>query len=504
MASSIRRGLERECLRVTPKGDIADTLHSKAIGSALTHPYITTDYSEALLEFITPTLQDPQELLDFLQELHLFTLKNIGDEILWNNSMPCLLRKDSEIPIAYYGTSNIGKMKTIYRKGLFHRYGSSMQTISGVHFNFSLSDECFEKLRQKDSFQGGFQDYKSKKYMTAIRNIHKYSWLIPYMMGSSPSICRSFLHKTSKKYNLIKFDERGTLSYQGATSLRLSHLGYTNAEQFHINISYNSLESYIRDLRQIIHSKSKDWEKIGIIENNEYKQLNDNILQLENEYYSGVRPKRKTLSGESPTNALAERGVEYIEIRSLDVNPFSLIGINLDQILFLDVFLLFCLLSDAEKFDLEATNEYRKNQELVARHGRTPDIVLFRSGEKVALLDWGKELFQDLFKIAHALDGTYDYSKAISTFEKGLTDPNLLYSAKLECDMQDNNETFFQHTLRRSAEISDLLRSKPLPTEKDAHLAQVTRQSLKRQEEIEKSDDLEFKDFLAHYFQQNI
>ena len=503
LSSSILRGVERECLRITPEGEIADTAHSKAIGSALTHPYITTDYSEALLEFITPTFQDPKELLNFLKCLHLFTLKHIGNEIFWNNSMPCFLRKEIEIPIAYYGTSNIGRMKTIYRKGLFHRYGPSMQAISGIHFNFSLSDEFFKKLQERESFQGELKQYKSQKYMAAIRNVHKYSWLIPYMMGSSPAISHSFLHK-APHYDLIKFDNKGTLSYKGATSLRMSDLGYTNAGQSHINISYNSLNSYIRDLRKAILYKSQDWEKIGIREGNEYKQLNDHILQLENEYYSGVRPKRKTSSGESPTNALSSRGVEYIELRSLDVNTFSPLGIDLEQILFLDVFLIFCLLNDAEKFDLQTTKEYRKNQELVARHGRTAKIVLFRSGEQVPLLDWGKELFEDLFKIAQLLDGTYEYSKSIKFFEECLAHPHLLSSAKLEYDMRQKNETFLEHVLGRSTEIIHQLRSERLPRHREAHLDEVARQSLKRQESIEKSDHLAFENFLAQYFQQNL
>ena len=501
LSSAIRRGIERECLRVSPNGEIAMTPHPRALGSSLTHPHITTDYSEALLEFVTPVFQDPQKLLEFLKDLHVFTLKHIGREIFWNNSMPCLLKKDTNIPIAYYGKSNIGKMKTTYRKGLYYRYGSAMQVISGIHFNFSLTDECFEKLSKKDRFQGELQDYKSQKYMAAIRNLHKYSWLVPYILGSSPTICQSFLCKAPKIHDLTTFDQQGTLSYAGATSLRLSDIGYTNKGQSQVNLCYNSLKNYIEGLRHAVITSDPNWEKIGIKDGNQYKQLNSNILQLENEYYSGVRPKRRTLSGERPLNALASRGIEYIELRSMDVNSFSPIGIELEQILFLDVFLLYCILAQDEKHDRQTTKEYRKNQEMAARHGRKKGITLFRSGTRILLLDWAKELFEHLLEIAELLNGQYQYAKVINNFQNALFRPNLLYSAKLENEMREKNETFFHNMLNRSKDSTNYLQSQTLCRNQEKHLTNISKQSLQDQKEIEKSDHLPFDSFLAKYFQ---
>ena len=241
----INRGIEREALRVTPDGRISKKKHPEKLGSALTHPFITTDYSEALLEFVTPVFNDPKKLLDFLRQIHIFTLKNIGEEILWNNSMPCFFKEGDEIPIADYGKSNVGKMKSIYREGLKHRYGDVMQSISGIHFNISLSDHFFSKLRKIKKNKNSLQEFRSMEYMKSIRNIHKHSWMIPYFFGSSPAICKSFITKHPVENDLINFDEKGTLTFEGATTLRLSDLGYTNSEQDEITICYNSIHSYV-------------------------------------------------------------------------------------------------------------------------------------------------------------------------------------------------------------------------------------------------------------------
>ena len=491
-------------MRVSPNGEIAQTSHPSSLGSSLTHPYITTDYSEALLEFVTPVFQDPQELLNFLTDLHLFTLKHIGNELLWNNSMPCLLREDRPIPIAYYGTSNIGKMKRVYRTGLFYRYNEAMQAISGVHFNFSLTDECFKNLLTIDGLNSEeLQNYKSKRYMSTIRNLHKHSWFLPYVLGASPALCQSFLRKISPNHQLIKLVSRETLSLEGATSLRLSNLGYTNALQERVNISYNSLKNYIDQLHKTTTSPDAQWEQIGIKENGKYKQLNNNILQIENEYYSGVRPKRKPLPGESPLCALNRGGIEYIELRSLDINSFSPIGIDLEQILLLDVFLLYCFFTKDEQLDLEMTRKYRKNQELVACHGRKKGIGLFRPGADIDLVEWAKELFDELLRIAYCLDGHYQYSQVVKKFQKSALEAALLYSAKIEVEMRDKNETFFHNMLNKSEGIAVHLRSLRLAEDRLQHLTSISIKSLQAQKAIEESDQLSFHDFLTQYFKKN-
>ena len=133
-----RKGVEKESLRVLASGKLAHTSHPRALGSALTHEHITTDYSEALIELVTPAFTHSWELLQYLLDLHQFVYRHLGEELLWATSMPCAIQQDEDIPLAQYGRSHIGRMKTVYRNGLGLRYGRMMQAISGVHFNYSF------------------------------------------------------------------------------------------------------------------------------------------------------------------------------------------------------------------------------------------------------------------------------------------------------------------------------------------------------------------------------
>jgi len=502
----MRRGVEREALRVSPEGRISQKKHPESLGSALTHPSITTDYSEALLEFVTPVFQDPKKLLNFLEQVHIFTLQNMGDEILWNNSMPCFFKKEDEIPIAQYGDSNVGKMKTIYRHGLKNRYGDVMQTISGIHFNFSLSDHFFSKWRKIEESPLTLQKFRSEKYMNCIRNIHKHSWLIPLFFGSSPAICKSFLSKAPKAYDLQEFDKVGTLTFDGATSMRLSDLGYTNSEQDNIFVCYNDIETYVSGLRRAITQENELFKKIGIKDENGFKQLNTYTLQLENEYYAEVRPKRRIHTGESPTNALLDRGVEYIELRSVDVNTFSPVGLELDQVLFLDVFLTFCMMTEAPVQPTELCQKYRSNLELMAKHGRKKDLTLHNGDNEEKPKEWGKRIFEQLYLIADKLDqekGSSLYNDVIKKYENQFEHQDQLTSSKQLNQMEENEETFYRNTLNRSLEFSKQLKEKKLDSHVLSEFNSQIKESILRQKQIEDSDTISFEEYLKNYFQQN-
>lgn len=179
------RGVERECLRVTPDGRVSHAGHPLALGSALTHNYITTDYSEALLEFVTPPLNTNWETLQFLVDIHQFTVAHVGDELLWPLSMPCRLRNDDDIPLARYGSSNIGMMKTIYRRGLGYRYGRYMQAISGIHYNYSPPDEFWPLYQQLEEVAGDPVAFRSAAFLGAVRNVRRLDWLVLYLFGAS-------------------------------------------------------------------------------------------------------------------------------------------------------------------------------------------------------------------------------------------------------------------------------------------------------------------------------
>ena len=258
--TGIRHGIERETLRINPDGALAQSPHQYALGSALTHEFITTDFSESLLEFITPPEMSVKKTIGQLNDVHKFTVSNIGDERLWPLSMPCFIEGQDAIPIANFGSSNVGKMKTLYREGLKNRYGSTMQAISGVHFNFSLPDEFWQQWLSKTSEEKSNKDTISAAYFALIRNYRRFCWLIPYLYGASPAICGSFI---KGKETELPFEKLGTGTYYlpYATSLRMSDLGYTNSAQSGLNICYNQIDSYIKSLRAAISQPSSAFQK---------------------------------------------------------------------------------------------------------------------------------------------------------------------------------------------------------------------------------------------------
>ena len=388
-------GLEKESLRVSPAGGISQRPHPRVFGSPLTHPYLTTDYSEALLEIITPPLSSPTAALGFLRDAHKFVYQGLEDEILWATSMPCVLADLDSIPIAEYGPSNAGVMKTVYRRGLGHRYGKVMQVIAGAHFNYSVPTDLWPALQALDGDRGALRAYTDTGYFGLIRNLLRWGWLVPYLFGASPAVCKSFLG--GKPTRLLEFDE--TTYYEPfATSLRMGDIGYQNSKELGAGVKadYGSLEDYVGSLTRAIESPSPQYQRIGVKVNGRYEQLNANILQIENEYYSSVRPKQVPVGNEKPTLALRRRGVRYVELRSPDVNAFEPLGISEPQARFLEALMVFCLIAESPVINLHERQEIDRNLGGVAHRGRDPGLYLQRNGLEVKLRDWGRDLDEDL------------------------------------------------------------------------------------------------------------
>jgi glutamate--cysteine ligase len=500
--TGIRHGIERETLRVKPDGALAQTEHPKALGSALTHPWITTDFSESLLEFITPVSDSVDNTLAQLSDIHRFTSKNIADEQFWPGSMPCFIDDQMQIPFARYGNSNVGRMKTLYRKGLHNRYGSMMQAISGVHFNFSFPEQFWQQYQQVIGQPGELQGFISEQYLSLIRNYKRYVWLIVYLFGASPAMCKSFLEGRNSRYSFQQLGQ-GSVYLPFATSLRMSDLGYTNSAQSSLNVTYNSLQEYIAGLHAAISMPSEEYKNIGINVNGEYQQLNANVLQIENEFYSTIRPKRTTESGERPTCALAKRGVEYIEVRALDVNPFSPIGITAEQMYFLDVFLLFCLLQDSPQLTADQQTVTEQNLKKVVTEGRRNNLEIMQNGQPRLMLDWAEELFADMMPVAQYLDSANaanHYTAALKQFYMGLLDPAQTFSGKLLNQLlatQQDNGSFM---LQLSARYRQQLSQEPYQFYSEQQFTTAAAQSLLRQQQLEQQDTLSFEDYIAQYF----
>jgi glutamate--cysteine ligase len=500
--SGIRHGVERETLRINPNGGLAQTPHNEKLGSALTHGSITTDFSESLLEFITPPETDPDRSLAQLRDVHKYVLSNMGDERLWPMSMPCYVNSEEEIPIAQFGSSNAGKMKTLYRVGLKNRYGSMMQAIAGVHFNFSLSEEFWQTWLPKTQNVTGDKDDISSAYFALIRNYRRFCWLIPYLYGASPALCSSFVagKKTSLPFKKLG---KGSLYLPYATSLRMSDLGYTSSAQSGLPICYNKVDSYIASLRAAINTPSLEYQKFAAKKDGQYQQLNANVLQIENELYSPIRPKQPTQSLEKPTDALHDRGVSYVEVRALDVNPFSSIGIERNQFFFLDVFLLYCLVKPSDDLDHVQYQQTEQNLSAVVEQGRDPTLTLMDGDTPLSLPQWSQQMFAEMGDIAKVLDKANDnteYSTALDTEWQKIVDPQLTPSAKILDILLNEKIDNGALGLRMAEQYKKELLAAPYTQTSEQDLVNQAQESLQRQSIIEQQDTQGFHEFLQDYF----
>jgi len=501
------KGLEKESLRVNSDGSLAQSGHPERLGSTLTHPFITTDYSEALLEFITPPERDAATTLELLHDVQRYTYANLGEELLWATSMPCRLGRDEDIPIARYGSSNVGRMKHIYRHGLGHRYGRRMQTISGVHFNYSLPEHFWTGWQ--DLFGGGSAEaVKNSGYFCLIRNFQRLGWLIPYLFGASPAVCRSFMDAAGGDLPGMELCDAHTAYLPWATSLRMSDIGYRNkSAQAALNVSYNDLDSYIDSLSRAINTPWPPYDEIGVKVGDEYRQLNNHILQIENEYYSFIRPKNIARSGEKPTAALQRRGVRYIEVRALDVSAFDPAGVNLEELYFLEVFLAFCLLSPSPPIGATEQEEIDHNQSLVVTRGREPGLRLRHNGQDVELRVWADEVLEAMQGVAEILDACEPdkrYTSALAAQRDVIRNPELTPSARVLAEMRDNEESFFAFAMRKSEEHRAAYLAMPLSAEREAFFRDAAERSLQEQRAIEASDTLSFEQYLERYFSQTL
>lgn len=499
----IRRGIEKESLRVSSEGLISQRSHPAALGSALTNPFITTDFSEALLEFITPAYASIDECLTTLDQVHRYTLANMEQqEMLWVASMPCPAGQTNEIPLARYGSSNIGQLKTLYRSGLSERYGSIMQAIAGIHYNFSMPEEFWPAYQKICNDEQDLAKFITDKYLHLIRNFHRYSWLLIYLFGASPAACRCFAE--GREHALDTFDDK-TLYLPDATCLRMGNLGYKSETQESLFVCYNELDSYVDCLNDAMHTPVPEYQAINS-RSKEGKplQINTNLLQLENEFYSTIRPKRNAINGERPLSALTRAGIEYVEVRCLDLNPFHPLGIDAEQIRFLDSFLLYCLLSESTECHKQEFFEVASNIGSTVNGGRNLKTELMNDGNATELGQWAASLLDDIQHSAVILDTLHnseDYAAALVAQQEKLANPDLTPSGAILKKMRDENLSFYDFSLQMSAAHRDHFLSDPLPEAVEKMLDEKAATSLLRQAEIEAADELSFEDFLTQWNQ---
>lgn len=498
----ILRGLEKESLRIQPNGHLAQTAHPRGLGSTLTHPSITTDYSEALMEFITPAFTDVQAPLDFLHRLHQFAYSQLGDEKLWVNSMPCILGAEESIPIAEYGTSNNGRLKHIYRHGLWHRYGRAMQTIAGIHYNMSYPESFWRGYQDLLQDTRPLQAFISDQYFHLIRNFQRHVSIVIYLFGASPAVCASFLRGQKHHLGML---HKNTLAAPFGTSLRMSDLGYHNTTQMGLNVSYNSLEEYVETLFRAASTPHPDYEKIGVLVNGEYKQLNANVLQIENEYYASIRPKRRLDQHARTLPALAEGGVEYVEIRCMDLNPYLPLGIDADSLRFLDMFAMFCLLENSPPLSAQEYRCMHDNQQTIVLNGRNPDHKLHCSLGLMNVGQWAMRVLNQLEPIAAMFDSVHggdDYQRVLAEQKHRVENPDATPSARIIKTLQEENLSFFEFGMQCARQTEKYFGERPLPAKVHANLVVEAINSLMEQQKLEAEPQGDFAQYLANFLSQ--
>jgi glutamate--cysteine ligase len=483
MLQGIRRGIEKESLRTRPSGALALTPHPAALGSALTHPHITTDFSESQVELITGVHAGVEACLAELTQVHQFVYRHLADEMLWVGSMPCGLPTDETIPIGMYGSSNVGRAKSIYRMGLGHRYGRRMQTISGIHYNWSLPG------------------VSSEQYFGLIRNFRRHSFLLLYLFGASPAVCSSFV--AGRKHELQTLSEHTRYMPHG-TSLRMGRLGYQSDAQATLAVSYNSLESYGASLQEALTRPYPAYEAVGIRNpGGDYNQLATSLLQIENEFYGTIRPKRVIFPGERPLHALRERGVEYVEVRCMDLDPFVPVGIAEQTVRFLDVFLLHCLLSDSPPDTPDEIAALARNQVRVAGRGREPGLTLERGDGHSTLHDWGTQLLDECAAAAAALDAVHGgtlYRDALGAAREVMSDADLAPSARvLATTIDDFDSSYVGFTRAQSQQTKAALLALPFPPELETRFAAMADASITERRRIEAADTMPFEVYRQAY-----
>jgi glutamate--cysteine ligase len=490
----MRRGIEKESLRALPGGGLALTPHPAALGAPLTHPNITTDYSESQLELITGVHGSVESCLAELREIHQFVLRTLAepacgscDERLWVGSMPCELPADETIPLGRYGSSNVGRAKSVYRMGLGLRYGRRMQTISGIHYNWSLPG------------------LGNDEYFALIRNFRRHAFLLLWLFGASPAVCTSFV--AGRPHELQPLGAHSMHMPHG-TSLRMGRLGYQSEAQASLAVSYNGLEGYAASLHGALTRPYPPYEAIGVRNlGGEYNQLATTLLQIENEFYGTIRPKRVIRSGERPLHALRERGVEYVEVRCMDLDPFEPLGIAAPTLRFLDIFLLHCLLAESPPDTPEEIAALGRNQHRTAAYGRQPGLklerVAGRATREVTLVEWAEEILHDCAPIAAALDARFgggEHARVLADARAALSDPERLPSARVLATMQRDFGGSYTAFIRAQAEQTrHALLALPWTAAQQAAFQQQAWRSVEQQQAIEAADTVDFETWRQAY-----
>ena len=291
-------GIEKESQRVYADGSIVTSPHPKAFGNRRFHPYIQTDFAESQLELVTPPMKKLEDTLRWLSAIHEVTLRTLPeDEFIFPFSMPAGLPPEEQIKVAQLDNQE----DVAYREHLVQSYGKYKQMVSGIHYNFQIDPKFIDALFHTQNETQSAVDFQNNFYLKIAKNFLRYQWILLYLFSATPTVEEKYF----RGHSPLK-------SHQYVRSLRSGKYGYVNDPK--IYVSYDSLQEYVETLEH--------WVKSG-------------DLIAEKEFYSSVR-----LRGAKKARDLLEKGIQYLEFRLFDLNPFAPYGMELADAKFIHYFIL--------------------------------------------------------------------------------------------------------------------------------------------------------------------
>ncbi|XZM78360.1 bifunctional glutamate--cysteine ligase GshA/glutathione synthetase GshB [Clostridium perfringens] len=413
-------GLEKENVRVTESGNLALTPHPKAFGDREKNAYIKTDFSESQLEMVTPVCNTLEEVYSFICNLNkvvsLEIMKN--GEFLWPQSNPPILPREEEIPIAKLSN----REDELYRENLSYKYGKKKQVISGIHYNFSFKEEFIKLLYKELKVEKDFREFKDDIYLRMARNFQKYHWLLIYLTGASPVFHESYIEEIKEEGEKLGED---SYYIKDDTSLRNSSYGYKNKKDYYI--SYNSIGEYASDIKNLVKDKE---------------------IQSIKEYYNPIR--LKSLGSEDMLESLLHKGIDYLEVRLLDLDPLSIQGVSKETLYLVHLFMIYTLLKENKEITYKDQEEFFKNHDMVALKGRNEEAVIYENGVPVLLKDKGREILSEMGEIVEILfSNNEEFKNVIKRALEKINNPHDTISEKLIKDIKEEGYINFHMRLAK-------------------------------------------------------
>lgn len=383
-------GIEREALRTVQDYKLALTDAPKNLGKRADHPYLITDFSESQPEIITPTASSIKETMNWLKALHDVYIRSMEeDEYLWPFSMPNILPEDEKVPIIRVPE----QFEIDYREHLAKHYGKKLQMISGIHFNFSFSDSFLKELYEHAETDQPLKLFKDDVYLKMARNFLRYHWLITYLYGAAPVADRSFYESTTHPKEAPD---------QYMRSIRNSSYGYHNFTDVHVPLS--STKGYARVIEDLVDRK---------------------VISEQREFYGDARLKG---TGNSVQN-LVDDGIKYLELRSIDVNPFAEFGLSEDQIEFLHLFLMTMVYIDenAGESEIDLGNKYNS------------DVATEQPDQETFLKEEGHRLLERMLDLAETAKLPRSYENQVFKAQEALNNPKLTLASRIVDQMEGSS-----------------------------------------------------------------